>query len=275
LTKLREIPDPLIAFYDNFASLMKTAVKYILHTLLGFRTYLYVFARYKILTLRNDEKEKDFFYFLRLLPKAGTVLDIGANIGIMTVHLARESNRKVIAFEPIPINRDTLNRVVKLYSLQEQVRLLDYALGNENGTVEMVMPVNHGVRMQGLSHVLHESIPENNQGDRFSVPLRKLDALDELKSESSIIGIKMDVENFESFVLEGGRELLQKHKPVVYIELWDNANRVACFTLFNTLGYTVYVVQGRNLIAYTDSLRHKQNFIVLPSGHPAQGKGVI
>ena len=31
----------------------------------------------------------------------------------------------------------------------------------------MVMPVISNVRMQGLSHVVHDSIPENNIGERF------------------------------------------------------------------------------------------------------------
>ncbi len=58
---------------------------------MGFRTYLYVFAIFKIKTLRSDPKEKDFFHFLSLLKDGkGAVLDIGANIGIMTVHLARK-----------------------------------------------------------------------------------------------------------------------------------------------------------------------------------------
>ncbi|MEN9442625.1 MAG: hypothetical protein RLZ33_2702, partial [Bacteroidota bacterium] len=56
---------------------------------MGFRTYLYVFAIFKIKTLRSDSKEKDFFHFLSLLEDGkGAVLDVGANIGIMTVHLA-------------------------------------------------------------------------------------------------------------------------------------------------------------------------------------------
>jgi len=84
---------------------MKNTVKYVLHKLLGFKNYLFIFSLYKILTLRKDKNEKDFFAFLHLLPENTAVLDIGANIGIMTVHLARTiKGVTVYSFEPMPNN---------------------------------------------------------------------------------------------------------------------------------------------------------------------------
>ena len=84
---------------------MKNTVKYILHKLLGFKNYLFIFSLYKILTLRKDKNEKDFFAFLHLIPANTAVLDIGANIGIMTVHLARTVKGSTIySFEPMPHN---------------------------------------------------------------------------------------------------------------------------------------------------------------------------
>lgn len=241
---------------------MKTAVKYLLHTLLGFRNYLYLFSRYKIATLRNDRKEGDFFYFLAMLPDEGTVLDIGANIGIMTVHLARSSKRKVVAFEPMPQNLDALNRIIAHYKL-DKVKVMTCALGNENGKVEMVMPMEGSVRMQGLSHVIHESIPEENKGERFIAELRKLDSIPELMGDLRITGVKMDVENFEYYVLEGGRDLLRKHRPLLYIELWDNENRRRCLHLLEDLGYMAYVVDNGSLVKFDK--QKKQNFIFLSS----------
>jgi FkbM family methyltransferase len=239
---------------------MKTAVKYILHTLLGFRNYLYLFSRYKIATLRNDKKEGDFFCFLAMLPADGTVLDIGANIGIMTVHLALNSSRQVVAFEPMPHNLDALYRIITHYKL-DRVKVIPYALGNENGKVEMVMPMEGPVRMQGLSHVVHESIPEGNKGERFVAELRTLDSIPELKEGKRITGVKMDVENFEYYVLEGGQDLLRKHRPLLYIELWENENRRRCFHLLENLGYTAYVVNNGALVKFDK--QKKQNFIFL------------
>jgi hypothetical protein len=130
----------------------------------------------------------------------------------------------------------------------------------------MVMPVISSVRMQGLSHVVHDSIKENNDGDKFNVPLKKIDNLKELTTNPKrISAIKIDVENFEFFVLEGAKELIKKNKPVVYAELWDNENRYNCFNLFDSLSYKTFVAIDNQLVLFDKDIHIKQNFIFLPA----------
>ena len=144
---------------------MKNSIKYILQTLLGFKNYLYVFSIFKIRTLKGDSKEGDFFHFLNLLKENDTVLDIGANIGIMSVHLSEKvKSGHVHAFEPIPQNFEVLERIVTKFNLSN-ITLHNYALGDEEKQIEMVLPVVSSVKMQGLSHVVHESIEEFNDGE--------------------------------------------------------------------------------------------------------------
>ncbi len=242
---------------------MKNAVKYILHKLLGFKNYLFVFSLFKIYTLKRDKNEKDFFVFMSLIPVNTAVLDIGANIGIMTVHLARTiKGATVYSFEPMPNNITALKRIVSYFKLQN-VRLFEIALGNTEGEVEMVMPVINSVRMQGLSHVVHNSIPENNEGERCKVLLKVLDKMPELQNlQQRISAIKIDVENFEYFVLDGARTLLLNNKPVVYAELWDNDNRKQCFNLFQELNYSTFVVVDEKPVKF-DPTSH--NFIFMPA----------
>jgi FkbM family methyltransferase len=243
---------------------MKNTVKYILHKLLGFKNYLFIFSLYKILTLRKDKNEKDFFAFLHLIPANTAVLDIGANIGIMTVHLARTvKGSTVYSFEPMPNNISAFKRIIKYFKL-ENVILFEVALGNTEGEVEMVMPVISNVKMQGLSHVIHDSIPDNNVGERFKVPLKILDNMIELvNSPKRISAIKIDVENFEFFVLDGAKQLIDKNRPVVYAELWENENREKCFELFKSLNYKTIVVIDKQAIEF-DAEKHKtQNFIFI------------
>lgn len=234
--------------------------------MLGFRNYLFVFSVFKIYTLKRDRNEKDFFHFLRLIPENTAVLDIGANIGIMTVHLSRSiKNVAVYSFEPIPFNIEAFKRVIRFFKLKN-VTLFELALGNTEGEAEMVMPVVNAVRLQGLSHVVHNSITENNEGDRYKVPLKMLDNIDMLQNtDKRISAIKIDVENFEFFVLEGAKKLLIKHKPIVYAELWDNDNRKRCFELFESLGYSTQVVANDTLVKFETGKHSTQNFIFLPS----------
>ena len=243
---------------------MKSVIKKLLQLLLGFNNYLFLFSLFTIYTLKWNKKERDFLFFLKLIPKEGVILDIGANIGIMTVHLGKRfRNSKIFAFEPIPNNLKTLQQIINFFNLNN-ITVCDYALGNENGQIEMVMPVVDSVKMQGLSHVVHDSIKEYNDGHKFKVKVNKLDDVNELKKSGiKLTAIKMDVENFEFFVLEGGKKLIEKHKPVIYTELWDNLNRDECFKMLRELNYHVKILENNRLVSYS-KLKHKtQNFFFI------------
>lgn len=244
---------------------MKSLIKKLLQALLGFDNYLFIFSLFTIYTLRWNKNEKDFLHFLKLIPKDTTILDIGANIGIMTVHLAKNFKSSYIySFEPIPNNLKTLQRIIKFFHL-ENVKVIDKALGSESGSIEMVMPVVKEVKMQGLSHVVHDSIDEFNEGEKFIVDVIRLDDIETLKGKDKKIGaIKMDVENFEFFVLEGGKELLKKHRPIIYTELWENQNRDKCFQLIEEHNYEIKVLNDKNLVVFDQEKHKSQNFFFIP-----------
>ncbi|MCB9234999.1 MAG: FkbM family methyltransferase [Bacteroidia bacterium] len=240
---------------------MKKLIQSILQGILGFERYLVWFSAFKIRTLKWDKKEGDFNYFLSLLKEDFNVLDIGANIGIMTVPLARKCRRgKVYSFEPIPENFKALKRIVSRFKLQN-VELVAMALGEEKGELQMVMPEINSVRMQGLSHVVHESIEgyESN-GQTYKVPVLPLDQVEKIK-DLRVDAIKIDVENFEQYVFAGGKEMLRKFHPIIYCELWDNENREACFSLLrDELGYGIRVLVNGKLEEFSPKVHQKQNF---------------
>ena len=95
---------------------MKNGIKLILQKLLGYQNYLYVFAKFKIKTLKQDKKEGDFFHFMDSISKNGAILDIGANIGIMTYHLSKRfADRKIYSIEPMPDNLKVLNKIINTF----------------------------------------------------------------------------------------------------------------------------------------------------------------
>ena len=242
---------------------MKSRLKFILQKILGFRTYLYVFAIFKIRTLRSDEKEKDFFHFLSLLKDGnGDVLDVGANLGIMTVHLSKNlPNTHIHAIEPLPDNISVLKKVISRYSLSK-ITVHETAVGENTGKVNLILPKESGARMQGLTHVKHDSITEWNEGEEFEVPLT---TIDKLINGQSVQGIKIDVENFEYFALKGGKRILESHHPLIYAELWENENRSNCFNLLESMGYKAHVVVNNEIVPYQNETHSKQNFIFIPN----------
>ncbi len=244
---------------------MKTFTKYILQKILGFHTYLYVFALFVIAKIRWDKKEKDFFHFMDLLPDKGKVLDLGANIGVTSYHLAKAlPDSTVYSFEPLEINMNVLKRVKRKFGL-ENIREYQLAAGDENTQLEMVMPVIDKVPMHGLSHAVHDDIRENNSGLRFKVPMVRLDDFKELNTSTEpITGLKIDVENFEYFVLKGAEKIIKKHQPVIYCELWANENRNKCITFLNKLGYSAFVLNKKELVPFTTGIHNKHNFFFIP-----------
>jgi len=240
---------------------MKNTIKYILQKLFGFRTYLYVFSQFKIKTLKNDKKEGHFFQFMAELKDGnGDILDVGANIGIMSHHLAKQFPKATIhAFEPMPDNLAVLNKIIHKNKL-ENVIVYDYAVGDTESMVKMILPENGKTKEQGLSHVKHDSITEWNDGIEFEVACKRLD---EILKGKNIQGIKMDVENFEFFALKGAENLLKTQQPIIYTELWDNENRKKCFHLLKTIGYKAYVVENETLVLHQIDKHTQQNFIFI------------
>lgn len=231
--------------------------------MLGFKTYLTLFARYKILTLRRDAKEGDFFIFMSLLKDDGLILDIGANLGIMSWHLLHKFKRAEIwAFEPIPENNRVLRTVTERFQ-SDRFRIFDIAVGDKPGSTKMVLPEVDEVKMQGLSHVVHESIDDFNTGKQYEVEINTLDNI--VPNSKRVVGIKLDVENFEYFVLKGGERIIDSDKPLIYTELWDNENRIKCLEFIRSKGYTVKYYNGKNLEDYSPEKYRGQNFFFIPT----------
>lgn len=232
--------------------------------MIGYRNYLFIFSLFTINRIRSGRHEKEFIFFMGLIPSGGTILDIGANIGIMTASLARRfPEAQVFSFEPIPNNAEALEKVVKHYKLGN-VRIFRTALGEEPGELTMILPVVNKAKMQGLSHVVDKDAAEKEEGFEFTVPVHKLDDMPELQRAQNITAIKIDVENFEYFVLKGGEQLLRKHMPVIYCELWNNDRRTMCMDYLKGLGYAIHIFDGQKLIPFQG--QDVINFFFMPQG---------
>lgn len=201
-----------------------------------------------------------------MVPNEGIILDIGANIGITTVPLASRKDKAIIySFEPMPENFATLKRVVKYFNLSN-VKIFDFALGEKDGEVTMVMPVIKHVKMQGLSHIqLNRTDQKPVAGNKVNVIVKSLDTMSELNTAKKISAIKIDVENFEYFVLKGGRQLISDHRPIIYCELWKNEMRDLTIKYLSDLGYTVKVFHNKQLTEYREDTI---NFFFIPANSP-------
>lgn len=238
---------------------MKERIKSILQGMMGLDNYLFVFSLFKIYTLKFDKKENDFFHFQKMISHPGDILDIGANIGIMTAHLARTYPlRNIVSFEPVPENLNALRKIIRFFRLNN-VEIRSIAVGESDKQISILVPVKNKVFLQGLSHVKTDN---NEEGISVSCLMRSLDSLRKEGRLNKVAAIKIDVENYEFEVFKGAMKLLETDRPVIYCELWDNENRQQTFRLIKESGYSIKILKDNYLQDYNGEAC--QNFFFIP-----------
>jgi FkbM family methyltransferase len=159
----------------------------------------------------------------KIVRPGDTVLDIGANIGIVTLLLSKlvGKNGTVHSFEPNPNLQKLLQKTLNHNSISN-VHLHPVALGSEECSLELRIPrVNAGaaslIRNRGLSDC-----------DAFEVPVRRLSSIVAEEGIELIRLIKIDVEGFEADVLHGGEDVLKSIRPdAILFETDENAEGTA------------------------------------------------
>jgi hypothetical protein len=74
--------------------------------------------------------------------------------------------------------------------------------------------------------------------------------------------MKMDVENFEWYVFQGGVEVIRASRPIIYCEIWGTVRRNLTLQLMLQLGYSAYIFKGKKLESFQG--QQALNFFLLP-----------
>jgi len=142
------------------------------------------------------------------VPPASTVVDVGANIGLSTILLARSAQR-VIAFEPSPTNVGYLRRNLASNGIAN-VEVVAAAVSDRPGTLRF-----HVAQFGAGSHVVAAGYVQGDAIATIDVPAITLD--EALTVPVSFI--KIDAEGHEPDVLAGARAVLTRDRPLVYTEI--------------------------------------------------------
>lgn len=213
---------------------------------------------YDLGILKRDARFK-YHYMVRELIKADfTVVDIGANLGYFSKNFARLANQgKIISIEPVPVFFETLKRFMKKFN---HVELYNAALGNEVGTITMVLPETDGMIRTGLPHIA-ESEEEKKKHRTQEVAIVKGSEL--LKDLDRLDYIKCDIEGYELNVFQELKPVLQKHKPYVQIEIAEK-NLTEMLELFSELGYTQFGIKDFKFIQELGKQHEEGDFFFVP-----------
>lgn len=167
------------------------------------------------------------------LKAGGVFLDIGANVGYYSL-LALDQvgpSGTVHAFEIDPRPLRCLNRTVKHYGLAN-LHVHAIAITNQDGTAVLSQASECG----------NSYVSRTGQG--LAVPTTSIDSWIAGQSLSGIDAIKIDVEGGELPVLQGAMETLQRYRPVLVFEAYEeyqsrsSSSTEAIHDLLTQLGYT-------------------------------------
>lgn len=142
-----------------------------------------------------------------------TVLDVGANVGNYSIAAALHPGATVYAFEPNPRVVPLLEKQIELNHLGDRIIVLPVGLWHrEEPKVLLVHP-----RLARSGSATFGNHPHKNEWDKITVGVRKLDSFGALWPNGVQI-IKLDVEGAEWYVLRGGRKVIKRCKPALFME---------------------------------------------------------
>jgi FkbM family methyltransferase len=182
-----------------------------------------------------------------LVRPGDTVMDVGANLGLVTLQLAAlvGSDGLVHAFEPNPAMFELLTQTLERNAARN-VRLHTYALGLETGRLPLMFPEGHA----GLGSLISDARPGWR---RVEVDVRPLSEVVAELGVGPVRLLKIDVEGFEAEVLGGARAWLLSSPPdAILFELNQRASEFwtdPAIVLLQEAGYELYAVPKRLLVA--------------------------
>ncbi len=235
-TVLKESKHPFRIIYGQL--LVKTGLhRFFTIPQNGFKIHFSKSALAVTLFAQQDERKEDEEMLQRLLKPGQVYVDVGANIGTLTLAASGmvASNGKVIAIEAHPVTMQYLRDNVALNQFKN-IEVIHTAAGNQQGEL-----VFSSINSDDQNKVLL------NKSGGVTVQVNTLDHV--LASTSTIDLLKIDVEGYEKMVLEGATETLRKTTVLLY-ESWEKHfegygyQTQDVIRLLQTAGFTVGKAAG-------------------------------
>lgn len=182
---------------------------------------------------------------LEMLDEFSIAVDIGAHVGFWSKRLC-DSFEKVIAFEAVP-------EVVKCLEMNmEGVPNIEHhglAVGPRFGSADLLIDEEDSGAGKVVRQPTEDKITQVCLDD-FLAPEGGLD--NDISFEQSVDFIKIDVEGFEVYVLDGACEIIKLYRPVVCIKV-EHEDDDRTDDVLMPLGYVKSATVGKyNIWKYDD-----------------------
>lgn len=147
--------------------------------------------------------------------KSGLFLDVGANIGLISLYVAsRFPSQKIVGFEPGSHQYSLFKKTIAANHLGGRVTLHDIALSDKNGEQTFVTHAGKDVSKDGFMNT------QRGEGAKeIKVTTKTLDSWWIDAGNPHVSVVKIDTEGAELFILRGAEEFLKQCRPIIYLEI--------------------------------------------------------
>ena len=152
----------------------------------------------------------DWHYYQKKHTEVGhgeIILDIGTAEGLMPLTVI-ERCEHVYMIEPSTAFCKTLARTFRAYS--EKATILNYAVGNEDGTINFD------------ENSIQGTVASQESAHTSAIEIRKIDSI--FKNNERITYLKADIEGYEEEMLRGAAETIRRNKPKIAITTYHDQN---------------------------------------------------
>jgi FkbM family methyltransferase len=219
-----------------------------------YRACLDLHSWHEFLAFFDGGYEPDTVRFLvRCYDKRGAFLDVGANVGLISLPFASivdpdntASSPYVFSIEAVRSNYEALIHNIRLNGRDKSIIAIGKGVGERQKHVEIQIEGNlRDGQGTGTANILAERT--DHPCERIPLEITTLDQL----SETGVIPgpcslIKVDVDGYDFFVLQGANKLLSSSRPIIFGEFsshclaWHGHSHDNVVSYIESLDYNVF-----------------------------------
>ncbi len=192
----------------------------------------------------NVYEKENVILMKQLMQDETTVLDIGANIGLMAIPLlALNPSIKLVSVEPSPNSYPYLAKTHQSSSFKDRWQLINKAVADQEGEMEFQLAKPEEAAYEGLRNTARVNFTHSTK-----VACTTIDQLWHNLGKPQVSVIKIDVEGADLLALKGALACIQQCKPHILME-WSKKN-IGAYQLSNRhllsfsqqIGYQIYAL---------------------------------
>jgi len=147
--------------------------------------------------------------------KTPTMIDIGANIGLISLSvISTNNNMRIYAFEPGSHQYHLFKKTINLSQLGGQIKLFEYAISNKSNDMDFAIHYHQYSSFDGFFDTKGAGKTKN-----IKVKMTTIDDWWSKEGKPKVDIIKMRIEGAELWALQGSAKLIKTHKPVIFLDI--------------------------------------------------------